>query len=1303
MKRILSFILTFAMMLSVIGSVVINPQTAYARKGVDVNGNPVDNSNIYQPTDDPVYYYQPPVDENGNHDYFGYPMYGDPQDIPDEEFFGKWDETTNRWVFEPYFRYSEYPDMAKVEEAAKIGDYETAKEELQNYYVPMVYRAGPMGSFDAKAPEYLEALSRNVFSYSYIGMTSNGPFDIYAGDWSKTEFDVLDIVNSAKSEMYTDLSLMLASGDKFWTTAQIYSKDAADPSVRPVLQMIVNGVATERYPSMDNMVVAGANRDINYGYDEIIEIQEHGTYDDVGEPNGSYDKDTKRAFICFDISDITPNDKITLAKVTLTARSVITDETRERFADENGNPYSGDARDKIMWSMWYRISSWEEGDLTWGTDAIGDKYFFSCNDMNAWDYITSNGTGVKGKVCGYHRGNYQKGLRTGYTNYKDERYAYNLIRQEMAMINSIGLEPKVMNQLDMAEYSRNLAGSCYGLIDSKYMTPEIFTTFLKFIWQMTEQQVNHFYGTKDNNWATYSTAAVYQALSLFQEFEKHDYWFQRTIDENNRCLAGQTLEDGHCVEASQGYVSTILTTFNSPLAVTRNTGHAIPYSEEIYQNIHDIVKTGLYTSGGPGYQGFNIADSGDIGESRTSLYKTWYQNLFSDDEELLYVISNGTSGKLPENPTTHYPVALRTFMRSGWDGDKDLQMSFINSSDSRLSHEHSDCLSIAMYAYGSYLLSDQGYGSDQTGDGGRVWTYNRSPVQHNLVTVNDVYDYLNDGVCAYTTLVPDSTWEKDFETNKSYDFVEYVCDGYTTAQTMQRSVTFLKDQKFWIVSDYAVPKNPEEENLFAQHWHMYPGANITHDDEYVLRSNFDGPNVLVVPMEDEEIDEVLYQDSLFGGQGGQKVVKKKAVLTKSKTGDAKFTTLIIPVNIGENFEVTSKVLENKNENIDDDLLNMAYFNITETNKNSSSYYYYYHINDASKKPVDGVKVANYITDATTMVMQVNERGELISLFVTDASYIKDEDRNGEYLFYSDEATTVSFTRRGQFVNVVSSLITEPEDLKNIEIYMPSAKAARLDGEDVRVSVEDGVISFEGSYGSSNISSGSGGSGGGGSSGGGGGAPVKPPVVDDENEEDNKDNVNDDNKEENIENNPVVKPVTPSYSDVKENDWYFEYVEELTEKGVVSGGGEGKFNPTDNVTREQFLKMLIEAAEIETDEAENTFADVLDAWYKPYVLKAKSFGIVNGISDTEFGIGSNITRQDMAVMITRTIEKLGIEINAEDVDVFEDNEKVSGYAKDAVTFMKSIGLIEGYNNEYRPLDNLTRAEAAKVISELLKLL
>ena len=73
------------------------------------------------------------------------------------------------------------------------------------------------------------------------------------------------------------------------------------------------------------------------------------------------------------------------------------------------------------------------------------------------------------------------------------------------------------------------------------------------------------------------------------------------------------------------------------------------------------------------------------------------------------------------------------------------------------------------------------------------------------------------------------------------------------------------------------------------------------------------------------------------------------------------------------------------------------------------------------------------------------------------------------------------------------------------------------------------------------------------------------------------------------------------------------------------------------------------------------------------------------------------------MITRTIEKLGITIEEKEVDAFADNHKVSDYAQDAVKYMKSIGLIEGYNNQYRPNDNLTRAEAAKVISELLKLI
>lgn len=184
---------------------------------------------------------------------------------------------------------------------------------------------------------------------------------------------------------------------------------------------------------------------------------------------------------------------------------------------------------------------------------------------------------------------------------------------------------------------------------------------------------------------------------------------------------------------------------------------------------------------------------------------------------------------------------------------------------------------------------------------------------------------------------------------------------------------------------------------------------------------------------------------------------------------------------------------------------------------------------------------------------------------------------------------------------------------------------------------------------------------------------------------------------------TVKPAI-TYTDVAEKDWYHSYVTALSEKGIVSGNGNGTFAPQNNVTREQFLKMLLLATGVELKAGANPFGDVDEnAWYKEYVLTAKEMGIVNGVSATEFGIGTNISRQDMAVMISRATEKLGIQLSADTVEAFADSDKVSAYAKDAVSFMKSIGLIQGYNNEFRPLDNLTRAEAAKVICSLMELM
>ena len=688
-------------------------------------------------------------------------------------------------------------------------------------------------------------------------MTAMSGFNFPAEEWGKAELNVLSEFKSAQSGNYPEFNIMIASGDKFWTTGQFYSKDAADPSVRPILRLTVNGVVKEIVAARDAMVVAGTERDTNFGSDEIIELQEHGYYDDVGEPRGTCDENTKRAFLCFDISDLATTDTVTAASLILTARTVITDETREKFADENGNPYSGKANEKLIWTSWYRSSAWEEDTLTWVTDYYGDKFYFSANDENAWDYITDNSPSVKGKVCDYHRYGQQSDLTQAYRVTGDERFAYTDIRQCMALINSLGVEGNVMNSLDMSVYLSGFCNTILATVDSKYMTDEIFTAFLKFAWQLCDWETEKWYGHYTNNWATYATSGNYKVCAYFPEFAKHDYWFKRILEEHERLFSEFIMEDGHCIELSQGYISTILGTFQTPMAVYLATGHESPYNEEIEKVIYHIVENGVFSAiGGPLWHGFNIADSSDIGSNKVSMYRTWYQYLFPEDEMFEYIISNGTSGKMPENPTTRYPVALRTFMRSSWDARTSLAMSFVNTTVSHKSHFHNDNLSITLWAYGKILLTDQGYGSDQTGDGGRIWTYNKSQVQHNTVTVNDNYDYLNDGVCAYTKVANDSSWEKKFESNKLYDFVEYACNGFSTSQIQQRSVAFMKEQKFWIVSDYALPLKPEEENLYAQHWQVYPGSGVEHDEKKILRTHYDDINVMIVPIEADEIDDV---------------------------------------------------------------------------------------------------------------------------------------------------------------------------------------------------------------------------------------------------------------------------------------------------------------------------------------------------------------------------------------------------------------------------------------------------------------
>ncbi len=186
---------------------------------------------------------------------------------------------------------------------------------------------------------------------------------------------------------------------------------------------------------------------------------------------------------------------------------------------------------------------------------------------------------------------------------------------------------------------------------------------------------------------------------------------------------------------------------------------------------------------------------------------------------------------------------------------------------------------------------------------------------------------------------------------------------------------------------------------------------------------------------------------------------------------------------------------------------------------------------------------------------------------------------------------------------------------------------------------------------------------------------------------------------------VTEAVVPSsekvFSDLSGYEWAEESIINLANRGVINGVGDGLFNPGGNITREQFVKMLILALDIDVSSDFTPFDDVDEgAWYAPYVSTAFKTGIVKGISINQFGVGSNITRQDMAVMIVRACELKGIALEGSRDVEFDDAGEIADYAYEAVSILTSSGVINGVSEKLMaPLELASRAQAAVIFDRI----
>ncbi len=172
-----------------------------------------------------------------------------------------------------------------------------------------------------------------------------------------------------------------------------------------------------------------------------------------------------------------------------------------------------------------------------------------------------------------------------------------------------------------------------------------------------------------------------------------------------------------------------------------------------------------------------------------------------------------------------------------------------------------------------------------------------------------------------------------------------------------------------------------------------------------------------------------------------------------------------------------------------------------------------------------------------------------------------------------------------------------------------------------------------------------------------------------------------------------------FSDVPKTHWANEPIEALYRQGVVNGYPDGTYKPNGAIKREEAVKMLCVAFDSNNNYAEINFSDVsAGAWYVEYIKAGVGSGFVKGITTSRFGIGSNISRQDLAVMLYRIMGEPSVEGTL----TFADADTVAGYARNAVIYMTDCGIFNGYpDNTIRANNPVSRAEAAKMIYNCIK--
>lgn len=174
---------------------------------------------------------------------------------------------------------------------------------------------------------------------------------------------------------------------------------------------------------------------------------------------------------------------------------------------------------------------------------------------------------------------------------------------------------------------------------------------------------------------------------------------------------------------------------------------------------------------------------------------------------------------------------------------------------------------------------------------------------------------------------------------------------------------------------------------------------------------------------------------------------------------------------------------------------------------------------------------------------------------------------------------------------------------------------------------------------------------------------------------------------------------PHDSYIYPDHWSREALIFAVENGILAGDENRDLLPDKNITRAEMAAVLVRLLGATQTIDLSAYDDVeRSAWYYHELSAAVACGIFSGVSATAMRPNQAITREQAVVVLCRAF---GIVTDARDNDqAFSDQAGISAYARDSVSAMRALGLLDGYSDgSFGPKRSITRAEVAQLLYNL----